>query len=61
MAKEKNVFDRAKIERKLKLASDLFEMAFEQKRFLLRQKYPDLTEQELIQRAYMHKKIKADF
>lgn len=41
-----------KIERKLKLSSDLFTMAFQMKRFQIEQKHPQLSEKEVIQRAY---------
>ena len=47
--KEQN-FDPKKIEKKLKLASDLFEIAFEMKRFQIKQKYPHLTDQEYLEK-----------
>jgi len=43
---------RDKIERKLRLASELFEMAYNVKKFQLRIKFPELSERELNYRAY---------
>lgn len=47
-----NQFDSKKIEKKLRLISDLFEMAFQMKCFCLKKKYPNLEEKEIIKRAY---------
>lgn len=44
--------DPKKIERKLRLASDLFEMAFQVKQFQIKNKFPHLTEKEINQKAY---------
>ena len=46
------VFDKAHVHKKLRIASDLFRLAYETKRFQLRQRYPELTERELNHRAY---------
>ena len=39
-------------EKKLRLASDLFQLAFDVKRFQLRQAHPQLSEREINHRAY---------
>lgn len=44
--------DPQKIEKKLRLAAGLFEMAFEVKRFQLRNKHPNLSEREINHMAY---------
>ncbi|MEO1483625.1 MAG: hypothetical protein AAFU77_16065 [Myxococcota bacterium] len=44
--------DPAAVERKLKLAAGLFDMAFQVKRDQLRRKHPELSERELNHRAY---------
>jgi hypothetical protein len=44
--------DPKKIERKLRLASDLFQMAFDVKRFQLKSKHPELSEREINHLAY---------
>ncbi|MEL6340139.1 MAG: hypothetical protein AAFQ65_09530 [Myxococcota bacterium] len=44
--------DPAAVERKLKLAAGLFDMALQVKRDQLRRKHPDLSERELNHRAY---------
>ena len=44
--------DPRKVERKLLLAASLFEMAFRVKRHQLKNKFPELTEQEANHRAY---------
>jgi hypothetical protein len=41
-----------KIEKKMRLAAGLFQMAFEVKKFQLRKKFPELSEIELNHRAY---------
>ncbi len=47
---EKLTFE--KIERKLKIAADLFALAYEIKKNQLRIKYPDLSELEINHKAY---------
>lgn len=42
----------AYVERKLQLAAGLFKMAYEVKKFQLRQKYPELSEKEINHKAY---------
>lgn len=44
--------DPKKIEKKLRLASDLFQMAFDVKRFQLKNKHPELSEREINHLAY---------
>lgn len=44
--------DPKKIERKLRMADELFQMAYEMKRFQLRKKHPHLTEREINHKAY---------
>jgi len=44
--------DPKKIEKKLKIASDLFQMAFEMKKFQLRKKFPELSEKEINHKAF---------
>lgn len=41
-----------KIEKKLQLAADLFEMAYLTKKFQLRKKFPELSEKEINHQAY---------
>jgi hypothetical protein len=48
----KYVFDKAHVEKKLRLAAELFRFAYETKRFQLRRKHPDLDEREINHRAY---------
>ena len=50
--KEPLNLDPLKIQKKLRLMEELFQFAFEIKKYLLRMKYPDLTERELNHRAY---------
>ncbi len=49
---KKQSLDAKKVERKLKLASSLFEMAFQMKRFQIKNKSPYLTEKEINYKAY---------
>ena len=49
---EKLELDREKIERKLRMMNDLFQFAFDVKRFQIRSRYPGLTEREINHRAY---------
>jgi len=51
-SKEQQLFDAAKIEKKLRIAEELFELAYETKRFLLKKKYPLLSQQEINHKAY---------
>ncbi len=51
-AKGNQTLTREKIERKLRIIDELFTMAYETKRFQLRQKYPHLSEREINHRAY---------
>ncbi len=44
--------DPKKIDRKLRLAASLFEMAFQVKRFQIKNKFPNLTEKEINKKAY---------
>jgi hypothetical protein len=44
--------DPKRVERKLRLASDLFQMAYDVKCFQLKQKEPNLSEKEIKHRAY---------
>ena len=44
--------DPMKVEKKLRMASDLFQMAFDVKRFQLRTRHPELSEREINHRAY---------
>ncbi len=44
--------DPARIERKLRIMSELFELAFQTKRFQLRARHPELSEREINHRAY---------
>lgn len=44
--------DRDRVERKLRLAAELFRFAFETKRHQLRRRHPTLSERELNHRAY---------
>ena len=48
----KPVYDAKKIEKKLRILDGLFELAYETKRYQLRQKFPDLTEREINHKAY---------
>lgn len=50
--KNKNSFDPKKIEKKLKLASDLYDFAFKVKSFQLRKKHPELSEKEIAFKTY---------
>lgn len=50
--KKERKFDEKKIERKLKLASDLFEFAFKAKSFRLKQQYPELSEEKIRKKTY---------
>ena len=53
MSKEKILaLDPIKIDRKLRMVDELFQMAMEIKKFQLKKKYPDLTEREITHRAY---------
>ena len=45
-------FDPQKIQKKLKLASDLFDFAFKVKSFQLKNKYPELSEKEIKAKTY---------
>jgi len=45
-------FDAAKIEKKLKMAAGLFEMAMAVKKNQIRTKFPHLTDKEIQLRAY---------
>ena len=45
-------FDTEKIEKKLRLASDLFQMAFEVKKFQIKTKNSELSEREINHQAY---------
>ena len=47
-----STLDPIKVEKKLSLAAGLFEMAFEVKRFQLKNKHPELSEREINHRAY---------
>jgi hypothetical protein len=44
--------DPVKIQRKLRMVDELFQMAFEIKKFQLKKKFPHLTEREINHRAY---------
>lgn len=44
--------DPAAIERKLRLASDLFDFAMKVKRFRISEESPELSEEEVTRRAY---------
>jgi hypothetical protein len=44
--------DPAQVEKKMRMASDLFQLAFEVKRFQIRSRHPELTEREVNHRAY---------
>jgi hypothetical protein len=44
--------DSEKVEKKLRLAADLFEFAFRVKFFQLQTQHPELTERELNHRVY---------
>jgi hypothetical protein len=44
--------DPVKIERKLRMVDELFQMAMEIKKFQLKKKFPHLTEREITHRAY---------
>lgn len=46
------LLDARKTEKKLRIAADLFKMAYEVKKHQLRQKFPDLSERELNHKAY---------
>ena len=50
--KNNQLFDAAKIEKKLRIAEELFELAYETKRFLLKKKYPLLSQREINHKAY---------
>ena len=50
--KNNKAFDKNKIEKKLKLASDLFDFAFKVKSFQLKKKYPELSEKEINAKTY---------
>ena len=45
------VFDREHVQKKLRLAAELFRFAFETKRFQLRKRYPDLGQRQINHRA----------
>lgn len=45
-------FDSKKIQKKLKLASDLFDFAFKIKSHQLRIKHPDMNEHEITMKTY---------
>jgi len=44
--------DRDRVQKKLRLAAELFRFAYETKRLQLRQRHPTLSERELNHRAY---------
>jgi hypothetical protein len=44
--------DPKNVERKLRLAAGLFQMAFEVKRFQLKNKHPELSDREINHRTY---------
>lgn len=48
----KTALDRRRIEKKLRLAQGLFQMAFSVKRFQLKKKHPELSERELNHLTY---------
>lgn len=50
--RKKQPLDPQRIQKKLKLASDLFDFAFKIKSFQLKKKYPHLTEKEINQKTY---------
>ena len=52
MVTMKSQLDARKIDKKLRIANDLFQMAYETKRYQLRKKYPDLSEREINHKAY---------
>jgi hypothetical protein len=45
-------FDRARVQKKLRLAAELFRLVYETKRAQLRERFPDLDARELNHRAY---------
>ena len=51
-SKSHKQFDPEKIQKKLKLASELFDFAFMVKSFQLKKKHPELTEKEIIAKTY---------
>jgi len=48
----KNQYEAAKIEKKLRIADELFRLAYETKKFQIRNKYPHLSEREINHKAY---------
>ncbi len=50
--KDKKTLDPHKVQKKLKLASDLFDFAIKTKSFQLKKKHPELSEKEIQQKAY---------
>jgi|GEM_PF-1102898 len=46
------ILDPKRVEKKLRLADELFMFAYETKRFQLRQKFPNLSEREINHKAY---------
>jgi len=50
--KESLNLDPVKIKKKIRLMEELFQFAFEIKKYQLRMKHPQLTERELNHRAY---------
>ena len=48
-----HVFDRKQVEKKLKLASDLFQFAFDVKRFQIKSRQPELSDREINHLAYV--------
>ena len=48
----KKPIDPKKVEKKLQLAAGLFEMAYNMKRFQIKNKFPELSEREINHKAY---------
>ncbi len=46
------VLDPEKVTKKLQIANDLFQLAYDVKRFQLRKKFPELSEREINHKAY---------
>jgi hypothetical protein len=52
MSKVPSLLTFEKVERKLRIAADLFKLAYDVKRFQISQKHPELSQREVNHRAY---------